>query len=243
MSIALEDATDALRRKVLRGDYMPAAKLREVGVAEDLGVSRTIARLAMSMLEHEGLLSRAPNRGCRVNRFSIEQIVQAIEVRGNLEAMAARQAAERGLPEDVDSAFDDILLRSAQALAMGVQDEGQRQAWINLNTAFHDTLIKASGNWAIRVAVDQMSRLPLVSPAMIIFERKDFAKGNAQLASAHADHLEIVLALRARQSQRAEARVREHAFVSARNKRVNLADPETMALARALPGGALISDR
>ena len=78
---------------------------------------------------------------------------------------------------------------------------------------------------------------------MIIFERKDFAKGNAQLASAHADHLEIVLALRARQSQRAEARVREHAFVSARNKRVNLADPETMALARALPGGALISDR
>ncbi|MDM7968744.1 MAG: GntR family transcriptional regulator [Paracoccaceae bacterium] len=243
MSIALEDATDALRRKVLRGDYMPAAKLREVGVAEDLGVSRTIARLAMSMLEHEGLLSRAPNRGCRVNRFSIEQIVQAIEVRGNLEAMAARQAAERGLSEDVDSAFDDILQRSAQALAMGVQDEGQRQAWINLNTAFHDTLIKASGNWAIRVAVDQMSRLPLVSPAMIIFERKDFAKGNAQLASAHADHLEIVLALRARQSQRAEARVREHAFVSARNKRVNLADPETMALARALPGGALISDR
>lgn len=122
MSIALEDATDALRRKVLRGDYMPAAKLREVGVAEDLGVSRTIARLAMSMLEHEGLLSRAPNRGCRVNRFSIEQIVQAIEVRGNLEAMAARQAAERGLSEDVDSAFDDILQRSAQALAMGVQD-------------------------------------------------------------------------------------------------------------------------
>ena len=73
MSIALEDATEALRHEVMEGRFPPGNKLREVTVAKALGVSRTSARLAMSQLEHEGLLVREPNRGSRVRAFSIEQ--------------------------------------------------------------------------------------------------------------------------------------------------------------------------
>ncbi|MEE4237763.1 MAG: GntR family transcriptional regulator, partial [Anderseniella sp.] len=77
----MEDATETLRNKLLAGGFPPGKKLGEVAVAEEIGVSRTLARLAMSALEHEGLLIREPNRGSRVKRFTVTEIVDAIEVR------------------------------------------------------------------------------------------------------------------------------------------------------------------
>lgn len=240
MSFAVDDATETLRRRVLNGEFPPGAKLREVAVAEELGVSRTIARLAMSGLEHEGLLTREPNRGCRVNYFSIQQIVEAIEVRGELEAMAARQASERGLDRAMADRLSAIVAREEALLQNGVQGAEARAEWVALNVRFHEAMIEASGNWAVRVAVRQMWRLPLVSPDAFIFEQTDAAKSRLQLLAAHEDHVEILHAVQARQGHRAEARMREHACASARNKRSNLADPEAQALTRGLPGGALV---
>ncbi|WP_300556612.1 GntR family transcriptional regulator [Maricaulis sp.] len=240
MSIALEEATTALRCRLLAGDFDPGTKLREISVAEDLGVSRTLARLAMSALEHEGLLTREPNRGSRVKRFSIKEIADAIEVRGELEAMAVRQAAERGLDAAMDARLEQILGSLEEVLAQGVTTDAMRDRWVDLNSTLHDCLVEASGNWALKVSISQMSRLPLVSPSALIFDRKDHENGHRQLVASHADHVEIVAAIRARQGHRAEARMREHAFMNARNKILNLADPETMDLARALPGGPLI---
>lgn len=240
MSLGLEDATDTLRHKLLEGGFAPGTKLGEVAVAKAIGVSRTLARLAMSALEHEGLLVREPNRGSRVKRFSVTEIVDAIEVRGELEAMAVRLATERGLRPATDARLAAIIERSEVLLAARITSDGQRAEWIGLNQDFHACLIEASGNWALGTAIAQISRLPLVSSSAIIFDRRDLENGHRQLVGAHADHVEILAAARSRQSHRAAARMREHAFMSARNKRLNLADPETMDLARALPGGPLI---
>lgn len=243
MSLTLEDATTALRDQILRGNYVPGAKLREVSVAESLGVSRTIARLAMSALEHKGLLTREPNRGSRVRPFAIEQIADAIEVRGELEAMAVRLAAERGLSGNALNELNGLITRSEILLEAGVRDDDQRSEWIAINQQFHDCLIDAAQNWALKIAINQMSNLPLVSAKAIIFDRKDNAKGLAQLRAAHYDHCEILAAVTQRQGHRAEARMREHAYANAQNKRVNLTDPETMMLARELPGGPLIASK
>lgn len=240
MSFALDEATDALRHRLLTGGFAPGAKLREISVADELGVSRTLARLAMSALEHEGLLVREPNRGSRVKRFSITEIADAIEVRGELEAMAVRKAAERGLDPDAERELCAMIARFEAMLADGITTDAQRDEWVGLNSAFHARLIDAAGNWALGMAIAQISRLPLVSSSAIIFDRKNLERGHRQLAQTHADHIEILSAVQARQGHRAEAWMREHAFMNARNKRVNLADPETLDLARALPGGPLI---
>lgn len=240
MSFALEDATEALRIRVLAGRFAPGTKLREISVAEELGVSRTLARLAMSALEHEGLLTREPNRGSRVRRFSVAEIADAIEVRGELEAMAARLAAERGLSRAADMELAAITERASELLAGRIDTDEKRAVWVRLNVSFHACLIEASGSWALKVAIAQMLRLPLVSTAAILFDRRDGDNGHRQLVASHADHVEILAAVRARQGHRAEARMREHAFTNARNKRTNLVHPETMELARALPGGPLI---
>ena len=241
MSVALEDATNALREHLLKGVFTPDAKLREVIVAEELGVSRTLARLAMSALEHEGLLSREANRGSRVRRFSIDEITDAIEVRGELEAMAVRKTAERGLTAEDEAALTSILTSFESILTCGVSTEADRDTWRALNKQFHDRLIASSGNWAIRASIDQMSHLPLVASTALIFESANTETGQRQLTSAHEDHVVIFTAVRDRQGQRAEARMREHAYRSAANKRLNLIDPDAMARARSLPGGALIA--
>tara|TARA_R100000353_G_C6505896_1_gene195398 strand:- start:777 stop:1514 length:738 start_codon:yes stop_codon:yes gene_type:complete len=241
MSINLESVVSALRQQVLGGLYVPGEKLREVSVANSLNVSRTLARLAMSELEHEGLLVREPNRGTRVREFTIQEITDAIEVRGELEAMAVRLAAEKGVSDSLASEMEALLNRSEDLLASGVGDEVQREEWININESFHDLLVISSGNWAIKTAISQLARIPLVSTRSIIFDRESKETNLLQLQSAHVDHCIILSSILSRQGQRAEARMREHAYSNSRNKKINLANPDTMLLARSLPGGVLIA--
>ena len=128
MSVQLEEATDRLRQMLLDGGFTPGKKLREISVAESLGVSRTIARLAMSALEHEGLLTRELNRGSRTRAFDVEEIIDAIEVRGELEAMAARLAAERGLPPETLDQLQLSISEAEELLAAGIETEESRTA-------------------------------------------------------------------------------------------------------------------
>lgn len=240
MSQQLEAATEALRQAVLSGDFSADEKLREVAVAERLSVSRTLARLAMSALEKEGLLLRTPNRGSRVRTFSLSEIADAIEVRGELEAMAARLVAERGLEARHEERLQDCLEEAERLLDQGLSGAGARGLWVAMNRRFHDCLIEASGNGAIAVAVHQISLLPLASASSIVFQRGSTAAGLAQLRSSHDDHCRLLDAVRARQGSRAAAIMREHAFRSAQNRRRNLVRREGLEAALALPGGKLV---
>ncbi len=240
MSSQLEAATAALRQALLDGAFQPGERLGEVAVAAFLQVSRTLARLAMSALETEGLLLREPNRGSRVRAFSLDEIADAIEVRGELEAMAARLLAERGLPADTEAAMRGCLDRAEALLNKGITTPAARQDWVAMNKAFHAAVIDGCGNQAIAVAVRQVSLLPLASAASIIFDRGDIARGDVQLLRSHQDHLRLLEAVRARQGSRAEAILREHAFRSAQNRRHNLALAENAASLEGVPGAQLV---
>ena len=84
-----------LREKILSGELEPGRRLVEAQAAELLGVSRTPLRYALSVLSSEGLLERSGARGYVVRRFSVRDVLDAIDVRGALEGLAARCVAER----------------------------------------------------------------------------------------------------------------------------------------------------
>ncbi len=86
-----------LREMLLSGEFTPGKRLPEIPLANRLGVSRTPLRLALSALEHEGLLEESPTRGYIVRSFQRTDIFDSIEIRGLLEGMAGRLAVERGL--------------------------------------------------------------------------------------------------------------------------------------------------
>ena len=85
----------ALREMLVQGRFRPGERIREVPLAAELKVSRIPLHLALERLAHEGFLEIRPTRGFVVQRFSTEDIYDAIELRGLLEGAAARLAAER----------------------------------------------------------------------------------------------------------------------------------------------------
>lgn len=242
MADPLETLTQTLRELVLAGAYGPDEKLGEVAVAERLGASRTPARLAMAALEKEGLLVREPNRGFRVRLFTIDEVGDAIEVRGELEAMAARLVAERGLDADRRDELAACLGQAEDLLVDHVATVEARSGWIETNADFHALLVEASGNLAVASSIEGISRLPLAGPTAIVFNAVSADEGLRQLQAAHLDHVRVFEAIERRQGSRAAAIMRDHAFRSGENKRRNFAAMQSVA-AEDLPGLSLVKDK
>src|ERR1700746_3004621 len=86
----------ALRDQILSGALRPGERISELQAVETTGASRTPVRMALVRLEEEGLLEAIPSGGFMVKAFSERDILDSIELRGTLEGLAARFAAERG---------------------------------------------------------------------------------------------------------------------------------------------------
>lgn len=180
---AVADTTQALREAILDGVLAPDEWLREESLKEILGVSRTPVREALNRLEEEGLIQRKPGQGARVTSLSIEDMSVVYQVRGSLESLTARMAAERGSP-------------SAKA-ALKVLHEGMRQAaeganrpeFSRLNIAFHAALTEMADN-------AYLSRmLGTVETAIRRFGTRSYSEERmAHIVLEHAAIVEAVLA-------------------------------------------------
>ena len=86
----------AMRELILEGDLAPGKRISELGIVDRIGISRTPIRAALQRLEEESLVEAIPSGGYAVRSFSEQDVFDAIEIRGILEGLAARKAAERG---------------------------------------------------------------------------------------------------------------------------------------------------
>lgn len=241
MSSQLDTITEQLRELLLAGEVEPGERLREVAIAQRLATSRTPARLAMAALETEGLLVREPNRGFRVRSFSLEQVTDAIEVRGELEAMAARLAAERGLEEEHRREIEQCLETAEVLTKTRLESTAGRAAWIDCNAAFHRALLEASGNLVLAESIAHIARIPLSGPRAIVFDQVNPDVSLRQIHTSNGDHQRIFEAIIHRQGSRAAALTREHARRSAQNKRDNFQAMKANRLGLELPGLNLVS--
>jgi len=236
----IDRVTQKLRELVLSGEFPLHTKVAEQQVAKLLGVSRTPARLAMAVLAQEGLLVGLPRRGFRVRSFTIKEIVDAIQVRGELEAMAARLAAMQGLASADRTRLEACIERTEGLLKLPQFDIEDRIAWCHANLVFHEILIDAAANASLLAAYNQVIRVPLASPRAIVFNQTHPDVSRTQLLATHEDHVRIVECLVQRDAMRAAALTREHAYRSGENKRKNFADMMNRRLFVETPGLALI---
>ena len=218
---AIDRVVEDLRALVLAGRFAADSRLGEEAAAEALGVSRTPVRYALATLEQEGLLRRLPRRGYRVRSFTIDEVTDVIEVRGELEGMAARQLSERGLPERVMADIDALVRESGAIVSKKQLIHADRQSWADLNLQFHDMLVHATANVGLVTAYEQVKRIPLASPRAMVFDAGNIELSRAQLTRAQDDHVRVMDAIRARRSQRAGEIMRDHSIRSGDNKRRN----------------------
>lgn len=234
----LDKALLGLRSLIMNGAFEANARLPEVSLSDRLGISRTPLRQAMDRLVSEGLLERIDTGGCRVARFTLDDITDAIEFRGVIEGTAARLAAERGADPALIAEADDVLDQIDRALA--ARDGAEFDAYVGLNARFHDLLSRFCGSAIIRREAQRVARLPLASPSSFLKEQELYPDFRASLMRAQTQHRSLLAAIRGREGARAEALAREHARLARENlEYLTRLDP---GLASRLPGFALVSN-
>ncbi len=241
MADQLGQTLQALREQILSGQFVGGEKLREIALAESIAVSRTLVRLALSELEREGLVEREPNKGFRVRSYSMDDVADAILVRGELEGMAARRAAESGLKEPLRRHLTTIVGQMDEILEAGLERVEHQTRWIDLNGSFHDGIVAASGSPVLQETVEQLSRLPLASSRAVVFDQTDPTKSISSIARAQDDHRTILQAIIERQGTRAQACMQNHALLSSRNKRISIDAMRAGQLGPKLPGLDLVT--
>jgi GntR family transcriptional regulator of vanillate catabolism len=199
-----QNTANDLRDRILRGTIAPGTHLQEIPLAGALGVSRTPVRAALATLASEGLLDYAPKRGYTVRAFSLTEIAAAHEVRANLEGMACRFAAERGISPAEARELERILALGDAILAKGSLREEDRAPWTEMNDLFHSRLIEIADNRLLSDLIDRTCRLPLASSRVVHWYDFDAIRGS------HALHHRIYRYVRERRGVNAEALMREH---------------------------------
>ena len=146
---------EELRNLILTGKIKPGTRMMEIELAEDMGVSRTPIREAIRKLEKEGLVVIEPRKGAYASEVSVKDMVDILEVRANLEGLAAYLAAER-MTEPEKKALDDIKERFKAAVI-----EGNMAEMISLDTKFHHMIVESSKNNHLIHMVEQLQELVL----------------------------------------------------------------------------------
>jgi GntR family transcriptional regulator of vanillate catabolism len=223
-----------LREMILRGDFQPGERLSELSLVARLSISRTPIRLALERLAHEGLLEASASGGFLARKFTIEEVWDAIEVRGVLEGTAARLAAER-----LGDASEVERLRQYRDEMVSIQELNMDtlNRFIELNDAFHLELMNLAKSPMLAWTLERVTSLPFGAPGSLVFTRSQLPAAAGIMKVGHDQHHAIVDAIENRQGSRAESVAREHARLSRRTIELALSDTH---MKNVMPWGTLI---
>ncbi|MFM0733099.1 GntR family transcriptional regulator [Paraburkholderia sediminicola] len=211
-----------LRERILAGELSPGQRLVEAQLAQWLGVSRTPLRYALSVLSSEGLLDRSGGRGYVVRRFSVRDVLNAIDVRGVLEGLAARSVAESGVGLALAASLDDCLREGDDIFNKGHLKKDDDVRYAEMNGRFHALIIDAAQNMAVSAALSLNDKIPFVSPSTIAFDESARERQFMMLSYAHRQYHAIADALKKGEGARVEALMKEHTHISKESLNLSL---------------------
>lgn len=225
----------ALRELLLSGELAGGERLLEVPLAERLGMSRTPVRTALARLAAEGLLEELTYGGYVVRRFGETDVHEAIEMRGALEGLAARFAAEKKPTAEAIAPLAALLDRIDAVLGAPQIGEDDFEAYVELNARFHVALMDLADSPALAQQLARVCALPFASPSGFVM-----AQPHSILVVAQHQHRCVLEAIVAHDAARAESLMREHARLARRNLQLAADAHEPL---RGVAGAALIELR
>lgn len=229
-------AQQRLRELILTGELAAGARIAELALVELLGVSRTPIRAALMRLEQEGLLEALPSGGYAVRTFSEREVADAIELRGTLEGLAARIAAERGVSPRALAQARACLDEIDQVLLDASLNDEMFSDYVRLNAEFHRLLADLPGSGVLAREIERAGSLPFASPSGFVGVQVHNAPARDMLVVAQHQHRQVLEAIERREAGRAESLMREHSRIARHNMQLALREPGGFEL----PGVQLI---
>jgi DNA-binding GntR family transcriptional regulator len=174
-------------------------RLDERRLSQDLAISRTPVREAITILEQEGFVRSTPRRGIFVVRKTKAEILEMIAVWAALESLSARFACKNASDAEL------AVLREMFSEFQHEKPADHLSEYSDANIRFHQTIIRLSG---IKLIADMTENLFIHMRAI----RKVTIGQDNRAERSIVDHMNIIEALAARDAERAERLVREHTF-------------------------------
>ena len=218
-------AQQGLRELILKGQLPAGSRIVELSVVELLGVSRTPIRAALMRLEQEGLLEALPSGGYAVRTFSEREVADAIELRGTLEGLAARLAAERGVSSRALAQARACLDEIDQVLLDASLSDEMFSDYVRLNAQFHRLLADMPASGVLAREIERAGSLPFASPSGFVGVHVDNAPARDMLVVAQHQHRQVLDAIERREAGRAEALMREPSRIARHNMQLALREP------------------
>ena len=203
-SVLSEQVKDRLLERIVAGDLEPGSRIVETRVAREFGISQAPVREALRSLASLGLVEMRPHRGAWVRKPSQEELVEAVLVRGILEAFAAEQAA----PEISDQILAKLERLIEEMLDLAASGDALTQA--HRNAEFHATVVAAAGNATLERVwklLEPFSQTYLTTSAP-----------GVDLTWLAKRHVEILDALQAHDPEAASSSMRKHSKEAAEIK-------------------------
>ncbi|CAN5795797.1 hypothetical protein BH20ACT6_BH20ACT6_17330 [soil metagenome] len=181
-SSTVERAAEELRRAMFAGELEPGTPLREVGLADSLGVARSTVREALGLLIAEGLVIRVPNRGVAVAALDPAALSDVFRARTVLEEAGARAWA--GAPEDLRSALRASVDDYARLGGAGADPQQLTRAHIEV----HRAIAALTGSERLLALVDALH-----GEIRLTLGHVDRVRGNVrEQVAAHRGLLELL---------------------------------------------------
>lgn len=192
-----EDAYIKLRGAIINGEFGPRERLVENDLSQYLGVSRPTVRSVLIRLEKDGLVVTEPHRGSRVRSFTLDEASSILRLREVLEGLAARMAAEKATPENIDE------LHAITDKMQEVVRTANLPSYPPLNLQFHRTLLSIADDERLEHFLTSLNH------TLIRFQfRTVFLPGRTERSCA--EHQEIVHRLAIKDGAGAEQVARFH---------------------------------
>ena len=182
--------------RIVQGHYAPGERIVEFKLAKELGLSQSPVREGLRELAAVGIVTIHPRRGARVRLPSAKELADVSLVRAEVDALAARLAADRIPDTDLETLgglVDEMFDRLEAGDFSGVTEADVR---------FHHLIAEASENHALVRAFDQLA--PFARTFITLTLPDVDVRGIVQ------EHRPILDALRARDADRAAEAARAH---------------------------------
>ena len=192
-----DEVAATLRERIFAGELAPGSFVDEATLCETMKISRTPLREALKVLTAEGLVRHEPRRGCFVNRVTEKDLDEIFPVIALLEGRCAFEAARNASDADLLAleALHDKLGKHARARRITVYYE--------VNHSIHEAIILLAGNpWLALVIGDLRKILRLA--------RLQQLHAPGRLQQSLSEHMAVFAALKARDSEGADAAMRTH---------------------------------
>ncbi|RQD78768.1 MAG: GntR family transcriptional regulator [Halanaerobium sp. MSAO_Bac5] len=192
-----DEVYETLKTKIINHEIKPGERIIDKNLAEQLGVSRSLVRQALTILEKEDLVTSVPRSGFYVKEIKERDVVEIYEIRKILEKAATRKAVAQ-IPEKDIEKLDEIFENAKKDL-----DKDKVLQFIKADNQLHKTIINNCGNQRLIKLINSYNTY-IAFYRVVDLSRVERAK------EAYFEHLEIFKAVKAKDVEKSVELMANH---------------------------------